>query len=324
MKRIFLCFAVPLLFVLYSCDSFDMDKNPPCKDSYWTEWTDVGLVYIVNDSLVVLSIHKYKKECGSYNMEVTKSSRVGLFLVNYKNKQKPLLGDTLELEDNLNYDLIISKGYFKDSSVLVLDYKNRKFGFLKIGEKSIRYSVHDEIIDFRNIGSMASPWIDGNIILCGYPTSYILNTEKGQIESFEPSEEYKWMYQIGWGLREDWFKKGNNYCLEEGFLSYIDDKIVCVKNNYSNNSVELIVDGVVTDTHLPFSTYRWLGSYINSENKSVGGVIKIDTLNLKFDKDFSLWIDENPLKFCKNGDRNPDDCVSYSGQDLINFKGDKP
>jgi hypothetical protein len=125
---------------------------------YWTGWGDGRLVAIADDSLAVVATYKYKKDCkvgDDYGTEITTSSRAGVFLVNYRTKQKPLLGDTLELIDILNYDLEVATGYLKDSSVLVFDFVNHKFGIWKIGMKSIAFRDYygEDTKAFRGIGA---------------------------------------------------------------------------------------------------------------------------------------------------------------------------
>jgi len=332
MKKIFLSF-VAILF--YSCPSLEEDNYTKCDEShsypYWTDWTDGNLISIIDDSLAAVSTLKYKKECLGYNREDIVSFRTGLFLVNYRTRQKPLRGDTLELEYKvlnsyyMYLALKILNGYlFRDTSALVLDVKNSKFGFWKIGEKSIKFKDHNKVSSdystFAGFAQNAGYWENGSIIFPDVYDMNILDTEKGQIEQFKYSVQYDWM------PRHEWMQK---YLCNSLFLSYIGDKAVCVNSIYAgrdstieNRYTLLLVDGIPVDT-IKFSgnvSGKMFGNYFSAQ----GRIFKIDTLNLKFDKDFSLWIDEKPLTFCKNGDKNPDDCVSYSGQDLINFKGDKP
>jgi hypothetical protein len=78
------------------------------------------------------------------------------------------------------------------------------------------------------------------------------------------------------------------------------------------------------DTAQALSAGQWFGTHIRRSN--YGGnfgseILKIDTENFKFDKNFKLWVDEyshvNPRFY--NDNNNPDNFVSYPGQDLIDF-----
>lgn len=308
MKYLFvvLCFALCECRMNYDCE-YDSSSYP-----YWTEWTNGELISILDDSLAVVASYRYKKECLNHESlydsdwhyweDITRH-RTGLFLVNYRTKKKPLLGDTLKSEykilDYKNRGLKILNGHlFKDTSALVFDLANNKFGFWKIGEKSIKFRDHNKVYDLEN-ASNAGHWINGSIIFSSGVTMKVLNTENGQIEQFDYSAQ---KYQCR-------------------LLSYIGNKSVCVDNSI------LIVDDIPVDTtqflsNIPIGYNVMLGNYFFMHGK----ILKIDTLNLKFDKDFSLWIDKyplndiKPLKFYKDIN-NPEDFVSYSWQDLINFDG---
>ncbi|MDR3000649.1 MAG: hypothetical protein LBU89_05220, partial [Fibromonadaceae bacterium] len=265
MKKFYLCFAAFLCIAICGC----VAPYEPCDKArsypFWTDWSGGNLVYIMNDSLAVLSTYRYKVECNttSYKREDTTNTRAGLFLVNYRAKKEPLMGDTLELGDNQNYGLSIARGYFKDSSVLVFDFDfdsdrfgaNGRFGFWKIGEKSIKFKDMGKI--FSRFGrASVSHWMDESIIIKGYPDSHLLYPETGHLEQFNPSEEYEWMSSQG----------GSRQCLGNGFLSYIDDKIVCVRNKWETNYAELIVDGTVMDTAQALSAGQWFGTHIRRSN----------------------------------------------------------
>jgi hypothetical protein len=257
-------------------------ENP---DYEWTEWKKGVLVSIIDDSLAVLKIFKYEEkiwnDCGfdgcADNYEIV-DSRSWLFLVNYRNKQKPLL------EDALPYDLRIINEYYKDSSVLVFDKNNSQFGFWKIGAKSIElkkynnnswcrlYDSHGEVL-FR-----ARPWANGNILLKSGSCFLILNTETGQIKPFETSGEYEWL----------------SGCVD---MSYIGSKIACVKKNDSAGYFEeLVVNDTITDT-LAYNfrdrgISNWYGNYLKDNRHAgylghgMGEISKIDTSNFKFDNTF--------------------------------------
>jgi hypothetical protein len=309
-----LCFALCECVTYYECE-YESSSYP-----YWTEWTDGELISIINDSLAVVASYRYKKECldqseeGSFEWrywDETTRYRTGLFLVNYRTKKKPLRGDTLKSEYKmLNYGerpgLNILNGYlFKDSSALVFDLANSKFGFWKIGGKTIKLTDHNKVYDLK-YASGAGHWVNGSIIFSSFYYMNVLNMEKGQIEQFKYS---RYSTQEEWMPGYEWMQK---YQCRYSFLSYIGDKAVCIDGSL------LLIDGIPVDT-IKFSgdvsgLDVMFGNYVSAK----GRILKIDTLNLKFDKDFSLWIDRNPLRFY-NDINNPDDFVSYSGQDLINF-----
>jgi hypothetical protein len=286
MKRIF---AIFMCIAIYGCDPrYNATEENPYEK--WSEWTDGQLVSIINDSLAILKIVKYRTETwydwgfeGSKEYSKIIDSRTGLFLVNYRNKQKPLLGDTLA------YDLIVANEYHRDSSVLVFDKKSSKFGFWKIGAKSIEFNNYSDLenCDFSYASVKAKPWIDGNILLIreSCPLS-ILNATTDQIEPFVFSEEYEWLSSCN-------------------HMSYIGGKIACIKGNNSADYFELIVDAIVTDT-LAYEYARWhgikkwYGNYLKdnrygSGNKGGEGEIsKIDTLNFRFDNTFRpIRVDDN-------------------------------
>jgi hypothetical protein len=305
-RKIFAHFFALLFLCLCSCES-----PPECDSSlsypYWTKWSDSELVSIVNDSLALLAIYKYKKECTSAkdNVETTESSSAGLFLVNYRVKQKPLLWDTLELRNNVDYSLRVYAGDFRDSSALVFDLFNDRFGFWKMGEKTIRFMDHDKSSDMMQSIKNVSHWANENMMLQIYNHPFILNAKRGQIKALG-YEEYEWMA----------IDKQNNSC-SGNFLSYVDGKIICIRSNTEASPPysELVVDGIATNAiEALHSSYLWFGNYIVQNHD--GKILKIDVKNFKFDKTFELRIDKyyNNPRFYKNNN----DFISYSWWDLIN------
>jgi hypothetical protein len=269
-------FAFFLCIAIYGC-SYEESSCDKSLYPYWTEWSKGSLKYIVDDSLAVVSTRKHKKECDEDNHVKITGSSSGLFLINYRTNGKALLGDTLEPKQD--YGLEIASGYFKDSSVLVYDSKNSKLGLWKIGEKSIKFykQFNDRPAGFEN----TSPWIGGRIIIRGVPTC-VLEPEKGQIKLFNPSEEYEW-------IPEHIHSYINTYYADESwsYISYINGKVVCIKNNLKDGYAELLVDGIVNDTiSRILNLGNWYGNYIQNGND----ILKIDTESFKFDKDFKLEI----------------------------------
>jgi hypothetical protein len=278
-----------------------MECDGPTSYPYWTEWSDSQLISIIDDSLAVVEIYKHKMACFQYRgdepSEYKDVSRTGLFLVNYRTQQEPLLGSTFDTKGELK----ILRGNLKDSSVLVLA-DNNKFGFWKIGEKSIKFKNHNKMGSDFYVAN-ANNWINGNIMLQSHTNRYILNKEKGRIEFFDPANKHECMFM----------QDGKRY---NGYLYYIGDKEVCVRENTASipNYSELIVDGVVVDTTNDLlSVYDRFGNYIMQNSK--GKVFKVDAKSFKFDKKFKLWIDG--VKFYNDKDNYPYGFVRYSTEDLI-------
>ena len=294
-----------LCLAIFGCvntlDECESSRSYP----YWTEWSDGELISIVDDSLAILATRKYEKECwtginGKGEQEV--SSKNGLFLVNYRVKQKPLEGNILNY--NLNSEIFhIAKNHFTDTSVLVFDGKSN-FGFWKIGAEFIKLNKSNE--NFYSYGGIyASPWINGNIFIRGSfdrAKMYTLDIKTGQMETFEFAGEYEWL-------------RGCD------FASYIENKIACVKANHETKSIELIVDGNITDTSSLYydgSVYyiAFHGNYIiKSAGYHLNEIHKIDTDNFRFSEAFvPVWIWDN--KFYKD-DKNFDEFIHYSPEDLF-------
>jgi len=317
-------FAV-LLMVICGCQPpYNATEEKPYEN--WSEWTDGQLVSINNDSLAILKIIKYKTKTwyewgfeGSKKHSEITDSHTGLFLVNYRNKQKPLLGDTLA------YDLIVANEYHKDSSVLVFDKNNNKFGFWKIGTKSIEFNNYDNSENFylSHISFIARPWINGNILLKPtneYKEHYqwsVLNTETGQIKSFVLSGEYEWL----------------SNCME---ISYIGNKITCIRRvdfNDVNSKFELAANATITDTIIPgyWGIIYWYGNYLKDNRYGSrpghrdgdrGEISKIDTSNFKIDETFVSM----RIETVQRGDKymtyvifyySDDFTIMYSAKDLI-------
>lgn len=136
----------------------------------------------------------------------------GLFLVNYRNKQRPLWGDTI---DGV---ITIIWGLAADSTVLFYD-KKENFGFWKVGKfpnvrKKMKWEDGCEL-EHRYVVVQARPWKNGNVLLkdadpCPYA---VLDTATGIVKKLEFSGEYAWL---------------------EGCddITYIDGEIVCLKALY--------------------------------------------------------------------------------------------
>jgi len=323
MERIIL----PLLFIfLASCehiyDNGGIDSDESKAKFKWGIWMPPQEISIVNDSLAIVSTYKtYSKEwsvCGfdgcTTNSKVT-NHRIGLFLVNYREKQKPVWGDTLES------DFVIAGEYFKDSSVLVFNKSEDKFGFWKIGTKAKDVKLVDytnnsgkSVFSYNYYGYIykARPFTNGNIAFFGgnvaFKNSLLLETKNRQLKSFEFSGEYEWLSKCVNSLT-----KNTNYYPDDGpaytdynydyaNVSYVGGELACIKGNETAKNFELTVNNVVRDTiSLNEEITNWYGSYVRDYKESK--IYKIDTLNFKFDNNYTF---EGSL-------------VHYSAQDLIGF-----
>jgi len=312
---------LPLLFIFLSSCIFDSSaESEDDAISYWGEWQIYAPISIVNDSLVLMPIYKayYKEwhECGLFgctDVRKPRNYRIGLFLVNYREKQKPLWGDTLES------NLVIVDEYFMDSSVLVFDRSDNKFGFWKIGTKA----KDVKLIDYTNNsdksihGYTVRPFTNGNIAFFSereddvFRNSFLLETKNRQLKPFEFSEEYEWLSKCANSLTKSygyelWLDDGTytlyyDYNYDYVNVSYVGGKLACIKGNEIANNFELTVNNVVKDTiSLNRKITNWYGNFIKDAE---GKIYKIDTLNFKFDNSYTFdWVGSN-----------------YSVQDLMEY-----
>jgi len=315
LKRYFL---VVLCVALFGCKPVYDDEGNEIgydKDKAKYKWGEWGgeLTSIINDSLAIVAMYKpYYKEwllCGESTcttLRETANHHVGLFLVNYREKQKPIWGDTLE------HNLIVVKEYFRDSSVLVFDRKNNKFGFWKIGTKEIGFVDYDDYSEIENrgyIGYNARSFANGNVILFSYPKLFLLEVENRQLKPFEFSGEYKWLSECVNSLRDDRYDYMN--------MSYIGGELSCIRGNKTAENFELTVNNIIMDTSSLGKSYveriiGWYGPYVEGES---GVIYKIDTLNFKFDNSYVyIRLDKYnaPIFYAKGLEP-----IDYSTQDLL-------
>jgi len=298
MKLNFL-FVLCVVIVIYGCD-YAIGTGDPMECIEFDEWkSNSNFVAIVDDSLAILRINRRKSLCkGELNPLY---DNFGLFLINYRVKQKPLLGSILDRNFQSGSSNFV-RGYYIDSSVAVF-YEIDNFSFCKIGIDSIKVNKINNYVgkityyDVRNV----QPWKDGNMLLNGRDDNwYIFDTKAGQIELFDLYNEYKWLTES-----------------DEAIL-YFENKMVSIRKNTQTNNFELIVNGNITDTldslYPPDSwPYIYGRNYIAiTTDNGMEKIHKIDTINFKFDKTFEpLWISGS--KFYKNDS----DFVQYFADDLI-------
>lgn len=232
----------------------------------------------------------------------------GLFLVNYRNKQSPLWGDTIDGVINIIW------GLAADSMVLFYD-KKENFGFWKVGEiPDVRRKVklYDEC-DWNDPYTRAKPWMKGKVLLKDmYPCPYaVLDTATGDVKKLEFTGEYAWL---------------------EGCddITYMDGGVVCLKALYAENRY-----GVYKYVNNEFSdSLIWQNAFWSEYTKNVleirGNMFTIkhptETIDYKSNvlngtyihsisplgtSDFPIRIDAyNFINFSGNS-------ISYSSEDLI-------
>ena len=132
----------------------------------------------------------------------------GLFLVNYRNKQRPLWGDTI---DGV---ITIIWGLAADSTVLFYN-KKEKFGFWKVGKiPDVRRKIRlEDGCAWNDPYTRAKPWINGKILLKDmYPCPYaVLDTATGVVKKLEFAGEYAWLE----GCDDITFIDGDVVCLRQ-------------------------------------------------------------------------------------------------------------
>ncbi|MBR3669865.1 MAG: hypothetical protein IKN70_07670 [Fibrobacter sp.] len=182
-------------------ERFVVDKNR----------TNGYLVAIIDDSLAVMENLRgwelWDDDCNSWEYCDKGTMNPGLFLVNYRKKQSPLWGDTVEGRISIVY------GYYHDSSAMFSN-ADGEFGFWRIGEKPrvVREWKWEDTCKWEGYGLRASAWIDGKILMkgafhCGFA---ILDTTTGNVSNLEYTGDYAWL---------------------EGCddITYIDEEIICLK-----------------------------------------------------------------------------------------------
>lgn len=182
-------------------ERFVVDKNR----------TNGYLVAIIDDSLAIMQNMRewelWDDDCNSWEYCDKGTMNPGIFLVNYRKKQSPLWGDTVEGR------ISIVDGYFHDSSALFSTIDG-EFGFWKIGgdARIVRKWKWDDSCKWEGYGLRASAWIDGKILMkgafhCGFA---ILDTATGNVSNLEYTGDYAWL---------------------EGCddITYIDDEVLCLK-----------------------------------------------------------------------------------------------
>ncbi len=179
----------------------------------WDEGRTGGeLVSIVDDSLAILRNSRGWEECtavfmGSDDCEVG-GDHTGLFLVNYRKKEAPLWGDTL------NEKLSLIPGLVGDSTSLFFNKKDQ-YGFWKVGGSPViskKWTWSTECSNYQD--KYARPWKDGNVLLkltdqesCPYA---VLDTSTGEVQKLEFTGEFAWLE----GCDDITYRNGSVICLK--------------------------------------------------------------------------------------------------------------
>ncbi len=185
-------------------ERFVVDKNR----------TNGYLVAIIDDSLAIMQNRRgwelWDDDCNPWEYCDKGTMNPGIFLVNYRKKQSPLWGDTVEGR------ISVVDGYFHDSSALFSNIDG-EFGFWRIGEKPrVVRKWNCEAPCECNCGKYGRPWIGGNVLLkmelreC--PVA-VLDTATGIVKKLEFTGEYAWL----------------DGCDD---ITYIDGEAVCLKALY--------------------------------------------------------------------------------------------
>ncbi|HSQ41992.1 MAG TPA: hypothetical protein VLM37_06915, partial [Fibrobacteraceae bacterium] len=292
-----------------------------------TEWdegrTAGGIFGIVNDSLAL----QISKRCYTTTTERLLStddeyecSHSGLYLVNYRTKQSPLWGDTLD--DGFGF-----MGQLTDSIVYGGGVET-KISFWSIGQKP----VHADIGTWsgscspRLYADRVRPWKGGKFLILGttIPDSGdscqygVLDTSTGVVTQSRFSDTDAWMAGC-----ED--------------ISYFDGKAVCLRAFIDTNQygMELVIDSVVQGSLLWDSATwlitknlaGWYGSQFwishplenndGSVNERAGTLLyALDTVSMTINQiEPNVWLDDY------NTFKTDDGTVTYTGSDLTVTSG---
>ena len=194
---------------MWGCGIFDEEVTTSINEKR----SGGKVIAILDDSLAFVFSGRrwdeFSESCDYWNNCDYGFVNQGLFLVNYRKKQPPYWGDTI------NGILYTASGLVYDSTIFVYEY-DEKFGFWKVGKspdfrKKLKWS--DDCVGSENIEGVR-PWEKGKILLkmewlkdCPYA---VLDTATGNVKKLEFSGEYAWL---------------------EGCddIAYIDGDVVCLR-----------------------------------------------------------------------------------------------
>ena len=209
--RFEIALAVLASVCMWGCGLFDEDVIHEVHEKRHS-----GLVVAILDDSLALETNgrgwtDHTESCDKWENCDGGTINQGLFLVNYRKKQQPLWGDTI---DGV---ITIIWGLAADSTVLFYDKKGR-FGFWKVGKRlDLRKKIRlDDGCAWYDPYTRAKPWIRGDVLLKDmYPYSFaILDTATGVVDKLDFVGEYAWL----------------DGCDD---IAYVDGEIVCLKALYA-------------------------------------------------------------------------------------------
>lgn len=210
--RLIAALAVALACVsMWGCGLFDEEVNHVVDLERYN-----GIVFaIIDDSLALETNGRrwtdHTERCDYWENCDGGTINQGFFLVNYRKKQSPLWGDTIDGAISIVY------GYYHDSSAMFSN-ANGEFGFWRIGEKprAVRKWICEAPCEC-NREKYGRPWTEGNVLLkmvqqedCPYA---VLETTTGVVKKLEFTGDYAWL----------------DGCDD---ITYIDGDVVCLKALY--------------------------------------------------------------------------------------------
>ena len=294
-------FAITVLMCvcMWGCGLFDEEMTHEVHEKRHS-----GLVIAILDDSLALETNgrgwtDHTETCDYWDNCDGGTINQGLFLVNYRNKQRPLWGDTI---DGV---ITIILGLAADSTVLFYD-KKENFGFWKVGKNiDVRKKMKWEDackLEHRYVVVMARPWKDGNVLLkdadpCPYA---VLDTATGVVKKMEFTGEYSWL---------------------EGCddITYIDGKILCVKRLAdAMGAISILASDGVVDSLENTKERDFLGyPPVLYGNFMVTQVYKNGNLVTKMKSDgFDVNYPETWMKYNSFID-STGSSISYSSDDLV-------
>ncbi len=281
---------------MWGCGLFDEEVTTTVNE----ERSGGRVIAILDDSLAFVFSGRrwdeFSESCDYWNNCDYGFVNQGLFLVNYRKKQAPYWGDTI------NGVLYTASGLVYDSTIFVYD-DDENFGFWKAGElpdfrKKLKWS--GDCVGSENIEGVR-PWEKGKILLkmewlkdCPYA---VLDTATGAVKKLEFKGEYAWL---------------------EGCddVTYIDGDVVCLKRlGEPTGAISLFNEGKAVDSlfndEYTGNVPQFYGNYAAVHIYKKGNLIAKFSKN-GFERDYpETWLKYNSFI------DSVGNSISYSSEDLI-------